>query len=54
MKRSSSSVYNSPDITNFDHETWPMAHTINDIWHNFFSAAQTTQLAQQFVIKTKN
>ena len=48
MERSSSNVHSSSDVTNYDPETWPIAHTINDTGHGYsFSVTETIQLAQQ-------
>lgn len=54
MERSSSSIHSTSDLSNFDPDTWPIAHPINDTVHNyFFSLAKTTQLSQQFSITAK-
>ena len=54
MERSSSNVHSSSDITNYDPETWPIAHTINNIGHGYsFSVTQTIQFSQRIANEQK-
>ena len=54
IERSSSKVYSSSDITNYDPETWLIAHTINNTGYGYsFSVTQTIRLSQQIADKQK-
>ena len=54
IQRSSSNVHSSSDITNYDPETWSIAHTISNTGHGYsFSVTQTIQLSEQIADKQK-